>query len=145
MRALLAHAAQLGVSVHVAHVARPDRGFYDHENRRVVYDFDLPPIERDCVLAHELAHAFYGHVGHGDDAQEADANAYAAALLVDPQRYARLEAIGLNPDEIAEELGVTEKLLRAFVENHLTRVRGVVYTRAKMGEGQFRHAARWAT
>lgn len=145
MRALLAHAARLGVSVHVAHVAPPDRGFYDHENRRVVYDFDLPPIERDCVLAHELGHAFHGHTGRGNKAAEAQADAYAAALLIEPDRYAYLEAIGLNPDEIAEELGVTEKLLRAFVENHLTRIRGVVYTRSRMGEGQFRHAARWAT
>lgn len=145
MRALLAHAARLGVSVHVAHVAPPDRGFYDHEHRRVVYDFDLPPIERDCVLAHELGHAFHGHVGRGNPAAEAEADAYAAALLVDPDRYARLEAIGLNPDEIAEELGVTEKLLCAFVENHLTRIRGAAYTRSRMGEGQFRHAARWAT
>ena len=143
MRALLAHAARLGVSVHVAHVPRPDRGFYDHEHRKVVYDFDLPPIERDCVLAHELGHAYYGHVGRDDLAAEAAADAYAAALLVDPDRYAELEAIGLNPDEIAEELGVTEKMLRAFVENHLTRVRGVAYTKSRMGDGQFRHAARW--
>ncbi|ONI65673.1 hypothetical protein CSIV_05180 [Microbacterium sp. CSI-V] len=144
LRALLAHAAGLGVSVHVAHVAPPDRGFYDHEHRRVVYDFDLPPIERDCVLAHELGHAFHGHVGRGNQAAEDEANAYAAALLVDPARYARLEQIGLNPDEIAEELGVSEKLLCVFVETQVTRIRGAAYSTSRMGQGQFRHAAWWA-
>ncbi|MFF7681515.1 ImmA/IrrE family metallo-endopeptidase [Microbacterium sp. NPDC007973] len=145
MRELLAHAARLGVSVHVAHLPEPYNGFYDHENQRVIYDFKLAPIERDCVLAHELAHVYLGHHDRGDETAEAAADAYAAALLIDPERYAQLETIGLNPEEVAEELGVTVKLLRAFVENHLTRVRGAAYTQSRMGAGQFRHAARWAT
>ncbi|TLF33274.1 ImmA/IrrE family metallo-endopeptidase [Microbacterium sp. 5K110] len=144
MRALLAHAAHLGVSVHVAHITPPYRGFYDHDMRMVVYDFNLSPIERDCVLAHELGHAFYGHQDRHDQQAEDDADAYAAALLVDPDRYARLEHIGLNPDEIAEELGVNEKLLRVFVETQVTRIRGAAYSTSRMGQGQFRHAARWA-
>lgn len=145
MRELLAHAAHLGVTVHVAHLPPPYLGFYDHDERRVVYDFDLPPIERACVLAHELGHAFHGHRGQDDAAAEAAADAYAAALLVDPEQYARLEALGLTADDIAEDLGVTVKLLRVFVENHLTRLRGVAYTRARLGRGQYRHAARWAS
>jgi len=145
VRKLLAHAAHLGVSVHVAHLPEPYRGFYDHAHRRIVYAFDLTPIERACVLAHELGHAFYGHRGRDDPAAEAAADAYAAALLVDAERYARLEAIGLSPADIAEELGVTVKLLRAFVDNHLTRVRGAAYAHRRLGHQQYRHAVRWAS
>lgn len=145
MRQLLAHAAHLGVTVHVAHLPEPYRGFYDHARRRVVYDFGLTPIERACVLAHELGHAYHGHQGRDDPAAEAAADAYAAALLVDPDRYARLEAIGLSPVDIAEELGVTVKLLHAFVENHLTRVRGVTYARPRLGRDQHLYAARWVS
>jgi len=145
MRQLLAHAAHLGVTVHVAHLPEPYRGFYDHERRRVVYDFGLTPIERACVLAHELGHAFHGHRGRDDPAAEAAADAYAAALLVDPAHYARLEAIGLSPGEIAEELGVTVKMLRAFVEHHLVRVRGAAYARPRLGDDQYGHLARSAS
>jgi Zn-dependent peptidase ImmA (M78 family) len=145
MRELLAHARYLGVTVHAAHLPPPYLGFYDHRERRVVYDVRLAPIERASVLAHELGHAYYGHNARDDPAAEAAADAYAAALLVDPEHYAQLEAVGLNADDIAEELGVTAKLLRVFVESHLTRVRGIAYTRLRLGRGQYRHAARWAS
>lgn len=145
MRELLALAARLGVTVHVAHLPEPYRGFYDHERRMVVYDFALTPVERACVLAHELGHAFYGHRGRNDPRAEAAADAYAARVLVDPEQWSRLEAIGLTDVDIAEELGVTLRMLRVFVENHLTRVGGVTYTRARLGRGQFHHAAVWAS
>lgn len=144
MRELLAHAARLGVEVQAAHLPTPYRGFYDHRRRRIVFDIDLAPIARACVLAHELGHAFHGHRGRDAEA-EAEADAYAAALLIDPERCARLEDLGLGPDEIAEELGVSVKLLRAFVENHVTRLRGVTYTRPRLGRGQHDYEARWAS
>ncbi len=145
MREVLALAARLGVTVHVAHLPEPFRGFYDHERRRVVYDFSLTPIERACVLAHELGHAFHCHEGRDDPEAEAAADIYAAAILIDPVRLAELEAIGLSEDAIAEELGVTEKLLRVFAQQHVTRLQGVTYVRPRLGRGQFRHAAQWAS
>lgn len=145
MKELLSLAARLDVTVHVAHLPEPFRGFYDHERRRVVYDFALTPIERACVLAHELGHAYYGHQGRDDSDAEAAADAFAAAVLVNPVRFAHLESIGLSEHAIAEELGVTMKLLRVFVENHLTRVRGVSYTRPRLGRGHYQHALRWAS
>ncbi|MGN7188752.1 ImmA/IrrE family metallo-endopeptidase [Microbacterium testaceum] len=145
MKKLLSLAAHLGVTVHVAHLPEPFRGFYDHERRRVVYDFRLTPIERACVLAHELGHAFYGHQGRDDPDAEAAADAFAAAALVDPTRFAELESLGLSDEALAEELGVTMKLLRVFVTNHLTRVRGVTYTRPRLGRGHYQHALRWAS
>lgn len=145
MKELLSLATRLEVTVHVAHLPEPFRGFYDHDGRRVVYDFSLTPIERACVLAHELGHAFYGHEGRDDSDAEAAADAFAAAVLVDPVRFAHLESIGLSEHSMAEELGVTVKLLRVFVESHLTRVRGVTYARARLGRGRYLHALRWAS
>lgn len=145
MKELLALAARLEVSVHVAHLPAPFRGFYDHDRRRVVYDFSLTPIERACVLAHELGHAFYGHQGRDDPDAEAAADAFAAAVLVDPVLFAELESIGLSDEAIADELGVTIKLLRVFTKNHLARVRGVTYTRPRLGRGLYQHAVRWAS
>src|SRR3546814_1348649 len=56
---LLAHAAQLGVTVHVAHLPHPYRGYYDAVAKIIVYDFNLAPIERVCVLAHELGQLYH--------------------------------------------------------------------------------------
>lgn len=97
------------------------------------------------MLAHELGHAFYGHQGRDDPYAEAAADAFAAAALVDPNRFAELESLGLSDGALAEELGVTVKLLRVFVENYLTRVRGVTYTRPRLGRGHYQHALRWAS
>ncbi|GEB45071.1 MULTISPECIES: hypothetical protein [Microbacterium] len=83
--------------------------------------------------------------GATDPAAEAAADAYAAALLVAPAHYARLESIGLSTGEVAEELGVTVEMLRAFVEHHLVRVRGAAYTRPRLGAHQHGHLARWAS
>ncbi len=142
MKELLSIAARLEVTVHAAHLPHPFRGFYDHEGHRVVYDFSLTPIERACVLAHELGHAYYGHQGRDDPDAEAAADTFAAGVLVDPIRLARLESLGLSDDALAEELGVTVKLLHVFTRNHLTQVRGITYVRPRLGQ---LHAARWAS
>lgn len=140
MKDLLSLAARLEVTVHAAHLPAPFRGFYDHEGRRVVYDFSLTPIQRACVLAHELGHAYHGHQGRDDPDAEAAADVFAAGVLVDPIRFARLESIGLSDGALAEELGVTVELLRVFTQNHLTRVRGTTYTRPRLGHPLPPHA-----
>lgn len=135
MSELLTHASHLGVSVHVAHLPAPYRGFYDHRNARVVYDFNLTPIERCSVIAHELGHAYHGHTGHGVQAQEDAADRYAARLLIPPAEYARLEMIHPDVQWIADELGVEPDLVRVF-QRCVTRLDGVTYARS--GRGQFR-------
>lgn len=137
MKALIAHAASLGVAVHVAHIDGPERGFYDWRQKVVYYDFTLTPVERMCVLAHELGHAFYDHRGRGDAKAEDDADYYAACLLIVPEEYAAAEAIDPSPDAIGEELGVEGRLVRVFERRALTRLRGVTYVRPKMGLGQY--------
>lgn len=141
MKELIAHAALLGVSVHVAHIDGPQRGYYDSAQKMVVYDFALTPVEQVSVLAHELGHAFYDHQCYGNAKFEADADYYAACLLIDPQSYMEAEGIDPAPDAIAESLGVEPKLVRAFEARALTRVHGATYVRARMGARQYRWMA----
>jgi len=141
VRELITHAASLGVSVHVAHIDGPQRGYYDSANKQVVYDYELTPVERDTVLAHELGHAFYDHQCYGNPAYEAAADYYAACLLIDPEQYIAAERMDPAPDAIAEVLGVEPKLVRAFEARALTRVRGITYVHSRMGAGQYRYAA----
>lgn len=136
MRELIAHATMLGVSVHVAHIDGPQRGFYDSAKKIVVYDFELTPIERRCVLAHELGHAYYDHQSRGDVKCEAAADYYAACLLIDPTAHAEAERFDPSPAAIAEALGVETRLVRAW-ESRLLRLNGVTYVRPRMGAGQF--------
>lgn len=140
MRELLAHAKTLGVTVHVAHLPAPYRGFYDAEQRMVVYGFELTPIERVCVLAHELGHAFYDHRCKDDPAAEAAADLYAARLLIDPQAYARAAAVYPHVHGIAEELGVEPRLVDTFQRRVLSRFGERTYSHARMGAGQYVHA-----
>ena len=133
MRELLAHAATLGLTVHVAHIDGACRGYYDSDERIIVYGFELTPIERRCVLAHELGHAFYDHTCDDGKQPEDAADLYAARLLIDPDEYARAEALDESVDAIAEALDVEPDLVRVYQERAVTRLRGVTYTRSKAG------------
>lgn len=138
MRDLLAHARKLGVKVHVAHLPHPYQGYYDSDKKLVVYGFDLSPVERRCVLAHELGHAFYDHQGEDDPSFEEAADLYAALLLIDPEDFVEAEQIDPSPGAIAEELGVTTDLIRVYEKRALTRLHGVTYVGSRMGARQFR-------
>lgn len=137
MRELIAHAARMGVSVHVAHLPAPYRGWYDIDAARVVYDFDLTPIEQREVLAHELGHVHHGHECEDNPDHERLADAYAARLLIHPDDYARAEALADDPTYIAEELDVTPELVVTYRQHCLTRLRGITYAAPRMGIGQW--------
>lgn len=140
----MAYAARQGVTVHVAHLPRPYRGFYDAERRIVVYDFGLTPIERRVVLAHELGHDHYGHSCEEDPRSERAADEFAARLLIDPERYAEIERLTHDVATIAEELAVTPDLIQVYQRHCITRLRGVTYVRARMGIGQWHHRSAYA-
>lgn len=137
MLELLAHARRIGVSVHVAHLPPPYRGFYDADRRRVIYDFNLTPAERLEVLAHELGHAFHDHRCRQNAEAELQADIYAAELLVDPDTLARLERISSDPEAIADEMGLTVRVIETYWRHCITRLRGVSYARSRMGIGQW--------
>lgn len=139
IKALLAHAAKLGVSAHVAYLPRDRRGVYDDINARVIYAIDLTPIEQVSVFAHELGHAYYRHTCTADPDAERQADIYAARLLIDPEIYADLERLSSDVEWIAEELGVIPELVDVWQRHCLTRLRGITYARPKMGVGQWRY------
>lgn len=136
-RELIAHAASLGVTVHVAHIEGSQRGFYDSEQKMVVYGFDLTPIEQVCVLAHELGHAYYNHCCRGDQQAEDDADFYAACLLIEPERFKAAARIDPDPAAIADELDVEERLVRVYKRRALTRFGDITYVRGRMGARQY--------
>lgn len=146
MRELINHAATLGVQVHFAHLDDDPEllGYYSPMHRMIVIRLGLTLAQRRWVLAHECGHAFYDHhcAGRVDrDSAERQANAYAARLLIDPAEYARLEAINSDQHWLAEEFTVSVDAILAYEEHCLTRLRGVTYSRARMGIGQWVHRA----
>lgn len=144
LRELLAHAARMGVSVHVAHLPAPYRGWFDIERSRAVYDFDLTPIEQRCVLAHELGHAHHGHECEDNPDHERLADIYAAHLLIHPEDYARAEQMSHDTAQIADDLDVTPELIDTYQRHCLTRLRGVSYATPRMGIGQWRYRSAYA-
>lgn len=144
MRELIHHAALLGTRVHFAHIEDDTEllGYYSPLHKVIVIRLGLTHAQSRWVLGHELGHAFYDHRCHGmhsRGAAERQANAYGARLLIDPSEYARLETI--NPDQhwLAEEFSVSVDAIFAYEQHCLTRLRGVTYSRARMGVGQWSH------
>lgn len=141
MKELLAHAANLGVSVHLAHIDGTQRGYYDSAAHMIVCDFSLTPIEKVSVIAHELGHAYYDHQCYGDARAEGQADYYAACLLIAPEAYAAAEALDSSPDAIADELGVEPRLVRVYEKRALTRLENVTYVRGRMGARQYHYSS----
>jgi len=111
IRDLLAFASSRGVSISATHMPPGKLGSYNSETRWIYFDIGLTPAERRVTIAHELGHDFYN-----DSCSDRDerARAYAASLLIDPTEYARLEQMGYDEDDKADELLVTVECLRDF-------------------------------
>lgn len=143
---LIHHAATLGAEVHFAHLDDDPGllGYFLPKHRRIVVRLGMTFDQSRWVLGHECGHAYYNHQCSGPhvrDAAERQANAYAARLLIDPAEYARLEAINSDQHWLAEEFSVSVEGIFAYEEHCLTRLRGVTYSRARHGVGQWRHRA----
>lgn len=140
MRELLTKAAEYGLTVHGSHMTGGKVGRFVPGLKRIYFDLSLTLAERRTVIAHELGHAHYGHA-EDSEVNERQADAYAAALLVDPHWYAELEAINHDAEWIADEMTVTAYCIIDFRSYCLTRVHGTTYSRARMGVGQWAHRA----
>lgn len=140
MRQLLAMAAAMGLTVHGAHLSGDRIGCYIASKRRIYFDLGLTLPERRSVIAHELAHAHYGHHGMSA-AQERLADSYAATLLVNPEWYAELEQINHDAGWIAEEMNVAPWIITDYRRYCLQRVGDATYASARMGAGQWSHRA----
>ena len=113
LRGLLAEARRLEVSVHRARLDDDRLGYYDHERGQVIVGLDVTHRQFLCTLAHELAHAFYGHSCE-EDPSDRQARKRAAWLLVDPGHYAAAEALNPDPGAIAAELDLTRKVVEDY-------------------------------
>ncbi|GAA3661980.1 ImmA/IrrE family metallo-endopeptidase [Microbacterium marinilacus] len=115
-------AAESGLEVSTAHLPGDLLGAYLPEQRRILLDARLTPVERRCVLAHELGHAHYGHrhvgapgaLSAATAAQERQADLYAARLLISADAYERAERLGSGAEFLADELEVTADLIDAY-------------------------------
>lgn len=140
MRRLLAIAARYGLEVHGAHLNDGKLGCFIPDLRRIYFDLSLPMPERRTVLAHEIAHAHYGH-DCDSEANERQADAFAAELLIDPEWYAELERINHDANWIAEEMNVAPYAIEDYRRYCLQRFGDVTYANARMGAAQWSHRA----
>ncbi|MEQ2643429.1 ImmA/IrrE family metallo-endopeptidase [Bifidobacterium longum] len=91
-------------------------GGYDATSNRILISDRLTPIQRRCVLAHEISHARHRDVGcKCDSATERRADMEAARMLVNQLEYQSAEII-FDGDEyaIARELNVMPWIFRAY-------------------------------
>ena len=140
MRALLAKAAEYGVRVHVWDLPPGTRGLYDDDEKRIYLNRRLTYDERRSTLAHEIGHCHYRH-DCTSPSGERQARAYAARLLIDPDEYARLERINPDKHRLAEQISETPQIIYDYEHHCLTRLRGITYSRARMGLGQWAYRA----
>lgn len=104
----------LGIPVTTARLGADLLGLYDAERHAIALAEGLTPVERRCVLAHELGHAVHGHRS-GSPCNERVADAFAARLLVDPEALQRAALWTHEPWELAEELDLTEGVVRDYL------------------------------
>ena len=114
MRDLMDEAQRLDLAVQLAHVDREDiQAHYDDDLRLITLDLSLTMCEVKDALAHELGHALYGH-RCSTDPNERRADRRAAQLLIDPLAYRTAELLDPDPQHIADELGVTRRIVRVW-------------------------------
>lgn len=106
---------QVEVEVHIARLPSDRLGAYDHRRRRILLARGLTPVEQRSVLAHELGHALFMHVGESEAGERA-AERFAARVLIDPDALAAACAWTHDDAELADELGVTVDIVRAYRE-----------------------------
>lgn len=113
---MIARVEDAGITVAWAKLQRCNAG-WDAMARTIWMDVSLigTPRRARSILAHEWAHAILGHEGPQSPIEEARADVWAARLLICPGQYRRAElAYDGDPHQIAFDLGVTTRLVRAY-------------------------------
>lgn len=110
------HAEQLGIKV-IHRALTVDNARWLPDKNAIVVRTGLPAIGDRSALAHEVGHAVYGHASDSVK-NENQADRFAAVNLIDFEEC--LDAMRATPDEykVALELGVTRRILRAFLNLH---------------------------
>jgi Zn-dependent peptidase ImmA (M78 family) len=110
---LLGHAGELKIDV----IRRPLptlHGLWIPDERIIVLRAGMSAHAEREVLAHEIGHAVAGHVGNSA-ANEAVADLYAASRLISRRDYEAAVLGTENLNEAARVLGVTSRMLYAFI------------------------------
>lgn len=107
------HAAHLGLDV----LVRPLRTAHElwlPEVRTLVLKSGMRPASERVALSHGIGHAA---LGHEDDRpkHEKQADQFAARNLIDPDELADLYKWCPDEGRLIQELGVTRRLLRAYL------------------------------
>lgn len=112
---LEAAAKDLGVRI-ISHTGGR-RGYYDEKTRTISLRADLEGRYYRCTLAHELAHAMFGHDRCNEAHYERKADEWAAGILISASAYQFEETVhGPNHSLIAYELDVTEHMLSVWLD-----------------------------
>lgn len=114
-------AEQLGVPIIYRKLAGGLHAYWD--GTRIIVDTRLSQIQERCAITHNLMHVLAGDEPYlhamGAAAVEARRDLQAAELLIDPAAFR--QAAALYPDDpakVAAELGITDRLLNAWVRTH---------------------------
>lgn len=113
------YAESHGVEVVERHLpAGWPHALYIPELNTIYLEANQPHYCKRVNLAHELGHAILGHTRPQttwwEARQEAQADIFAARLLIDADGYARLEKLYDSAPAIADELEVTLHLLEVW-------------------------------
>lgn len=131
-------ASVYGIDVKSATFKRSDiSGMIKKENGKttIYVNSKEPLIRKRFTVAHELGHYFLGHLGENDkiihrkndlyssDKNESEANAFAAALLMNQYKfkelYKKLDYIGVPIELIIEQIASTFKVSKIAVKIRL--------------------------
>jgi len=109
-----AHADALGITVRFGRL-RTANGLWLPDHRSIIIKEGMRAVHTRVALTHEIGHA---DLGHEDDRpkHERQADRYAARRLVDPVRFRELATWTSDSYRIAHELGVTQRILAAYVQ-----------------------------
>jgi Zn-dependent peptidase ImmA (M78 family) len=109
----LAHIKALKITV-IRRPLKTAHGLWLPEEKTIVLRSGLGALQEREVLAHEVGHALAGH-DSDSPANEAVADLYAAQRLIGSRDYAEAILSTRNLAEAAQVLGVSRRLLFAYI------------------------------
>ena len=107
-------AANMGVEV-VRCEMFTSEGMWSPETSTVVLNRGMGRVREECALTHQLAHVLLGHNRELSAWDEWQADRLAASFLVPVRDFERHFHRCGSMEELAFELGVTEKIALAFM------------------------------
>lgn len=113
--ALQREAAQLGAQIVLVRGFRL-RGAWEADTGTIYIRESLAGVERACVLAHELEHAYRGDVGPQSPEVEAWIDEEVARRFIDPWEYTCAEKSGGGVAQIAKSLDLPTWVVQAWAK-----------------------------